>query len=87
VEGCITTSTRFAAGYTSRRLILTGTGHPFVAWITVEDLPYNEVGVLIYTTESAVFGVGDAFKNRFPVTYRLARAVLGDVISAMFFGP
>ncbi|CEM22604.1 unnamed protein product [Vitrella brassicaformis CCMP3155] len=47
----------------------------------------DHLGVLIYTTESAVFGVGDAFKNRFPVTYRLARAVLGDVISAMFFGP
>ncbi|CEM12813.1 unnamed protein product, partial [Vitrella brassicaformis CCMP3155] len=41
------------------------------------------VRVWVMTTESAVSGVGGAFKDRFPVTTRLARAVLGAVNSAI----
>ncbi|CEM31675.1 unnamed protein product [Vitrella brassicaformis CCMP3155] len=49
------------------------------------ELRYNNnVPVSVHTTESAVSGVG-AFNDRFPVTTRLARAVLGAIISARIF--
>jgi len=39
-----------------------------------------------FTTEAAEWGVGAAFKNRFPQTTRLARAVLGPDVAARMFG-
>jgi len=87
VEGCTTTtSARFAAGLSSRNLVLTNARHSFVAWITVmHDGNSHTVQVWVMTSESAVCGVGDAFKDRFPQTTRLARVVLGAIISAILF--
>ncbi|CEL94350.1 unnamed protein product [Vitrella brassicaformis CCMP3155] len=87
VEGCTTTASRCAGTVSCRRLVLTDSSHPFVAWITIKDV-YNTftVSVDVYTTEPDVSdGVGVAFKRRFPVTTRLARVVLGPVVSAMVF--
>ncbi|CEM10290.1 unnamed protein product [Vitrella brassicaformis CCMP3155] len=86
VEGCTTTASyRFAAGFTSHRLVLTDAGQLFVAWIHIMESPYmNTVLVQVRTAEPAVSGVG-AFKDRFPVTTRLVRSVLGAVISARIF--
>ncbi|CEM03177.1 unnamed protein product [Vitrella brassicaformis CCMP3155] len=83
VGKCTTTpSFRFHLfGQFARRLILTDAGHPFVAWITLENYTDN-VYVRIHTTESAVAGVGGAFRDRFPQTTRLAHAVLGAIIAA-----
>jgi len=89
VEGCTTSaSDHFAAGYTYRRyLVLTDAGHPFVARILIEVVEHlNIVCANVTTTESAVSDVGGAFKDRFPQTTRLARVVLGTIISAMVFG-
>ncbi|CEM20427.1 unnamed protein product [Vitrella brassicaformis CCMP3155] len=88
VAGCTTTaSDRFSGTGTCRHFVFTDASHPFVAWITVKDLVYhNNVRVFVRTTESAVSGVGGAFKDRFPQTTQLARVVLGDIISAMVFG-
>ncbi|CEM31828.1 unnamed protein product [Vitrella brassicaformis CCMP3155] len=44
------------------------------------------LSVEVKTTESAMCGVGGAFRDRFPQTTRLARAVLGAVISAILCG-
>jgi len=65
--------------------VLTDACQSFVAWIAVTDVA-NIVRVWVITTESAVSGVGSAFKDRFPQTTQLARVVLGDIISAMVFG-
>ncbi|CEM31740.1 unnamed protein product [Vitrella brassicaformis CCMP3155] len=90
VEGCTTTASfRFAAIFADRRyLVLTNASHPFVAWIYIQDVLHNTaqpIAVCVRTTEPNVSGVGGAFKDRFPVTYRLARVVLGAVISAVVF--
>ncbi|CEM10285.1 unnamed protein product [Vitrella brassicaformis CCMP3155] len=89
VEGYTTTTSYRFGGIASRRLVLTDASHSFVAWITVEESlnpNTNNVRVSVSTTESAVPDQGGAFKDRFPVTYRLARVMLGPVISAMIFG-
>ncbi|CEM10284.1 unnamed protein product [Vitrella brassicaformis CCMP3155] len=89
VEGCTTTtSARFTGGLPRRRLVLTDAQRQsFVAWILIMESPYinNNVHVWVKTTESAVSDEGGVFKDRFPVTYRLARVVLGAVISAILF--
>ncbi|CEM20436.1 unnamed protein product [Vitrella brassicaformis CCMP3155] len=51
----------------------------------VRDAPQQHLRVWVITTESAVSGVGSAFKDRFPQTTQLARVVLGDIISAILF--
>ncbi|CEM02134.1 unnamed protein product [Vitrella brassicaformis CCMP3155] len=85
VGGCTTTMSSCASGVRSyyRLIVLTNASHPFVAWISFTL--YWNVGVVIETSEPAVCGVGRAFKDRFPQTTRLARVVLGAVISAMVF--
>ncbi|CEM00739.1 unnamed protein product [Vitrella brassicaformis CCMP3155] len=87
VAGCTTTASfRFTDSHlTWRDLVLTDAGHSFVARIAVTDLLHNNVRVLISTTESAVSGVGGAFKDRFPETTRLARVVLGASIAQRIF--
>ncbi|CEM10250.1 unnamed protein product [Vitrella brassicaformis CCMP3155] len=87
VEGCTTTASyRCTDGFRRRRLILTDAGHPFVAWIYIMEASFhNFVHAWVCTTEPAVSGVGDAFKDRFPQTTRLARVVLGAIISAILF--
>ncbi|CEM15519.1 unnamed protein product [Vitrella brassicaformis CCMP3155] len=79
VEGCTTTaSRRNPGGHTHRQLVLTGASHSFVASIYIIGSEYiNTVRVQVHTTESAVYDVGGAFKDRFPETTRLARVVLG----------
>ncbi|CEM31864.1 unnamed protein product [Vitrella brassicaformis CCMP3155] len=90
VEGCTTTASgRFSRDrFAYRRLVLTDASHSFLAWIEITEA--SALGVRVATTESAVSGVGGAwggaFKDRFPQTTRLARAVLGAVISARIFG-
>ncbi|CEM15698.1 unnamed protein product [Vitrella brassicaformis CCMP3155] len=95
VAGCTTTTSyRTTAGFTSRSLVLTGASHSFVAWIYIVEASFYNFGqpihnfviVWVHTTEPAVSGVGGAFKDRFPQTTRLARVVLGTIISAMVFG-
>mmetsp|Transcript_25048 Transcript_25048/g.72315 ORF Transcript_25048/g.72315 Transcript_25048/m.72315 type:complete len:216 (-) Transcript_25048:203-850(-) len=85
VGGCTTTVSSCASGVRSyyRLVVLTNASHPFVAWISF--ILYWNVGVVIETSEPAVCGVGRAFKDRFPRTTRLARVVLGAVISATVF--
>ncbi|CEM31859.1 unnamed protein product [Vitrella brassicaformis CCMP3155] len=79
VEGCTTTASyRSPDGWPYRHLVLTDAGHPFVARILIEVVEHlNIVCANVTTTESAVSDVGGAFKDRFPQTTRLARAVLG----------
>ncbi|CEM31860.1 unnamed protein product [Vitrella brassicaformis CCMP3155] len=87
VEGCTTTTSFSIGGEPFRHLVLTNAGHPFVAWIAIRDAQYPDNTVLLWveTTESAVSGRGGAFRDRFPVTTRLARAVLGPIISQRTF--
>ncbi|CEM36323.1 unnamed protein product [Vitrella brassicaformis CCMP3155] len=82
VAGCSTTFSK-TDGHV-RELLLTNSSHNFVAWIYIQDFPRNRVDVIVRTTEAAVCE-GGAFKDRFPVTTQLARAVLRAVISAMLF--
>ncbi|CEM30553.1 unnamed protein product [Vitrella brassicaformis CCMP3155] len=83
VARCTTTTSYRSPG--QRHLVLTDATHSFVACIKITGLDRNTVGVSIFTTEAPVC-VGDAFKDRFPATTRLARAVLWEVIAAMIFG-
>jgi len=91
VEGCITTTSyRPIHCVGCRRLVLTDARHSFVAWISISGslpAPNNIVVVEVNTFESVASGVHKfgAFKDRFPETTRLARAVLGAVISATVF--
>ncbi|CEM11886.1 unnamed protein product [Vitrella brassicaformis CCMP3155] len=87
VEGCSTT-TAFCCGAGSdrrHRLVLTDASHSFVAWMDISDRTTG-LRVGFFTTEAAEWGVGAAFKNRFPQTTRLARAVLGPDVAARMFG-
>jgi len=81
VTGCTTT---LSSDDCVRGLMLTDSSHPFVAWITISVAGLGTVVVFVRTTEAPVRESG-AFKDRFPVTTQLARAVLRAVISAMLF--
>ncbi|CEL93584.1 unnamed protein product [Vitrella brassicaformis CCMP3155] len=79
-----------------RFLVLTDSSHKFVAWITIEVLggwsttahmgdDNVRVRVDVWTTEEPVCASG-AFKDRFPVTTRLARVALARVAPYVFDG-
>ncbi|CEM26491.1 unnamed protein product [Vitrella brassicaformis CCMP3155] len=81
VAGCTTT---LGLDGDERLLVLTDSRHSFVAWIDIADTG-NDVRVIVYTTEAAVYGSGP-FKHRFPVTTQLARVALGAVGPFVFDG-
>ncbi|CEM18292.1 unnamed protein product [Vitrella brassicaformis CCMP3155] len=91
VAGCSSTTAFLNASSDDvnwyRRLVLTDASHAFVAWVQLVELPMvgDPVGVTVYTTEPPVSGVGEAFKNRHPVTTRLARVALGSAVARMIF--
>jgi len=90
VEGCSTSVSYFWPRYgKARRVVLTDTSHEFVAWVSIWDCHIgdaNDVKVQVFTTERpATASSSDPFRERFPVTTRLARAALGRVVAALMF--
>ncbi|CEM05657.1 unnamed protein product [Vitrella brassicaformis CCMP3155] len=84
VAGCTTT---FSGGRT-RFLVLTDSSDDFVAWITIPIEGNNSVSVEVETTEAPAADVSEnaPFKDRFPLTTRLARVALGRVAPYVFDG-
>ncbi|CEM38243.1 unnamed protein product [Vitrella brassicaformis CCMP3155] len=75
VAGCTTTLSREDDIGDERQLVLTDDSHNFIAWIRIGGSLMGDVDdldVCVQTTEAPVCASG-AFKDRFPVTTRLAR--------------
>ncbi|CEM11089.1 unnamed protein product [Vitrella brassicaformis CCMP3155] len=86
VAGCTTTLSR-VGDLRYLVLVLTDSSHEFVAWIAIQDWGDGIVDVCVETTESPVAGAAAPFKDRFPVTTRLARVALGSgVVPYVFDG-
>ncbi|CEM03390.1 unnamed protein product [Vitrella brassicaformis CCMP3155] len=90
VERCTTTVTFGVLLVSSRDFALTDASQPFVAWIQLHDPDYLSllqpyISVSVLATEAAVGGMSAAFEDRFPMTTRLARVMLGPVIAAILF--
>ncbi|CEL99407.1 unnamed protein product [Vitrella brassicaformis CCMP3155] len=86
VAGCTTTFSREDGIGEVRVLVLTNSSHNFVAWIAIFDWGDGIVRVDVHTTEAPVAGAGGAFKDRLPLTTRLARVALGRVAPYVFDG-
>ncbi|CEM10031.1 unnamed protein product [Vitrella brassicaformis CCMP3155] len=86
VAGCTTTRSWEDGIGEVRVLVLTNSSHNFVAWIVISEWGDGTVDVCVATTEAPAAGVSGAFKDRFPVTTRLARVALGRVAPYVFDG-
>ncbi|CEM13218.1 unnamed protein product [Vitrella brassicaformis CCMP3155] len=83
VAGCTTTLTWNGP---IRDLVLTDSSHTFVAWINLFAWGGGTVRVQVWTTEAPVAGEWRAFKDRFPVTTRLARVAFERAAPYVFDG-
>ncbi|CEM06519.1 unnamed protein product [Vitrella brassicaformis CCMP3155] len=82
VAGCTTT---LSWNGNVRTLVLTDDSHTFVAWVSILWENFGNARVRVSTTEAPARASG-AFKDRFPVTTRLARVALGRVAPYVFDG-